>query len=47
MERSVLYAVIAVLVVGIAVGGFAWYDHQRNTLLEVNVGQHGLSVQKN
>jgi len=47
MERSALYAVIAVLVVGIAVGGFAWYNHQRNTLLEVNVGQHGLSVQKN
>ena len=47
MERSVLYAVIAVLLVGVAVGGFAWYDHKRNTLLEVDVGKHGLSVQKN
>lgn len=47
MERSVLYVVVAVLLVGIAVGGFAWYDHKRNTVLEVNVGQHGLSVQKN
>jgi hypothetical protein len=47
MERSVLYGVIAVLLVGIAVGGFAWYDHKRNTVLEVGVGGHGISVQKN
>jgi hypothetical protein len=47
MERTVLYVVIAVLLIGIAVGGFAYYDHKRNTVLEVNVGPHGLTVQKN
>jgi hypothetical protein len=47
MERSVLYVVLAVLIIGIGIGGFAWYDHKRNTLLEVDVGTHGVSVQKN
>ena len=47
MERSVLYVIIVVLLVGIAVGGFAWYQHKQNTLLEVGVGNHGISVQKN
>ena len=47
MERSVLYVIIAVLVVGIGVGGYAWYDHKRDTVLELNVGQSGISVQKN
>jgi hypothetical protein len=47
MSRNVLSVIVVILVVVIAVGGFAWYDHQRRTVLEVNVGQHGLSVQKN
>ena len=47
MSRNALYAVIFVLLAGIAVGGFAYYQHERNTLLEVSVGQHGLTVQKN
>lgn len=47
MERSILYVIIAVLVVGIGVGGYAWYDHKKSTVLEVNVGQGGISVQKN
>ncbi len=47
MSRNALYAVIAVLVVGIGVAGFAYYQHQQSTLLEVNVGAHGLSIQKN
>jgi hypothetical protein len=47
MSRSALYAVVAVLLVGIGVAGFAYYQHQQNTLLEVNVGSHGLSIQKN
>ena len=38
---------IAVLVVGIGVAGFAYYQHKQNTLLEVNVGQHGVTIQKN
>jgi hypothetical protein len=47
MSRSVLYVVIAVLVVGIGVLGFAYYDHKRNTVLEIDVGPHGITVQKN
>jgi hypothetical protein len=47
MSRNALYAVIAVLVLGIGVAGFAYYQHKQNTLLEVNVGSHQLSVQKN
>ena len=47
MSRNLLYLVIIVLVVGIGVAGFAYYQHQRNTLLEVNVGTHGISIQKN
>lgn len=46
MERNVLYIVIVVLVLGIGIGAFAWYQHRQNTLLEVNVGNHGLSVEK-
>jgi len=42
-----LLASIAVLVVGIGVAGFAYYQHKQNTLLEVNVGQHGVTIQKN
>ncbi len=47
MSRTALYVVIAVLVAVIGVAGFAYYDHKRNTLLEVDVGKAGISVQKN
>ena len=47
MGRNFLYVVIAAPVVGLGAAGFAYYEHKRNTLLEVNVGQHGISVQKN
>ncbi len=47
MSRNALFAVLAILVVGVAVAGFAYYQHQQNTLLEVNVGPHSLSIQKN
>ncbi|MEJ0018724.1 MAG: hypothetical protein WDN25_19625 [Acetobacteraceae bacterium] len=42
-----MYVIIAVLVVGIGVGGYAYYDHKRNTVLEIGVGQDKISVQKN
>jgi len=45
MNRNALLAVLAILVVGVA--GFAYYQHRQNTLLEINVGQHALSIQKN
>ncbi len=47
MSRSALYAVIIILIAGIGVAGFAYYQHKQNTLLEVNVGQHSVSLQKN
>lgn len=47
MSRTGLYVVIAVLVVVLGAAGFAYYQHRQNTLLEVNVGQHGVSLQKN
>jgi cell division protein FtsL len=47
MSRNALSVLLIVLVVAIAAAGFVWYDHQRRTVLEVNVGDHGISVQKN
>jgi hypothetical protein len=47
MSRSALYAVIVILVAGIGVAGFAYYQHKQNTLLELSVGGHAVSVQKN
>jgi hypothetical protein len=39
--------VLIIVVVAIAIGGFAYYQHRQNTVLEVGVGTHTLSVQKN
>jgi hypothetical protein len=47
MSRTALYVVIVVLIAGIGAAGLAYYEHNRNTLLEVNVGGHAVSVQKN
>ncbi len=47
MSRTALYVVIAVLAGGLGALGIAYYEHQRNTLMEVNVGRHGITVQKN
>ena len=38
---------LIVIVVVIAGAGFAYYEHQQNTLLEIGVGGHTLSIQKN
>lgn len=46
MSRTTLYVVIAVLACGLG-GVIAYYEHQRNTLMEINVGHHGITVQKN
>ena len=47
MSRTALYVVIAVLVCGIGGTGIAYYEHQRNTLMEINVGNHGIEIKKN
>jgi hypothetical protein len=41
---AVIYVVIALVVGGV---GYAYYEHRQNTLVEVDVGSHQLSVQKN
>ncbi len=46
MSRNALYVVIAVLVCGIGAIGIAYYEHQRSTLMEINVGNHGIAVKK-
>jgi hypothetical protein len=43
-RNSVLLIVIIVIIAG---GVFAYYLHRQNTLLEVGVGGHTLSIQKN
>jgi hypothetical protein len=40
----VLYVVIALVTAG---AGYAYYEHRQNTLVEVDVGSHQLSIQKN
>ena len=47
MSRTGLYVVIALLLIGITAAGAAYYNHKRNTLLEIDVGSHGVTVQKN
>ena len=43
-RNSLLLIVIVVVIAGAA---FAYYQHRQNTLLEVGVGGHTLSIQKN
>jgi hypothetical protein len=45
MSRNV--ALLIVIIVVIAGAAFAYYQHRKNTLLEVGVGGHTLSIQKN
>jgi hypothetical protein len=43
-RNSLLLILIIVIIAGAA---FAYYQHRQNTLLEVGVGGHTLSIQKN
>jgi hypothetical protein len=45
MNRNGLLLIVIVII--IAGAGFAYYQHRQNTLLEVGVGSHTLSIQKN
>jgi hypothetical protein len=47
MSRAALSLLLIVLVVAIAAAGFVWCDDQRRTVLEVTIGDHDISVQKN
>jgi hypothetical protein len=39
--------VLLIVAVAIIVGGLAYYEHRQNTVAEVDVGNHSLSIQKN
>lgn len=48
MSRNALYAVIAVLVVGvIGFGIYTWRQESKPDGVEIRVDQNGLSVEKN
>jgi hypothetical protein len=43
-RNSLLLIVILVIISGV---GIAYYQHRQNTLVEVGIGNHTLSIQKN
>jgi hypothetical protein len=48
MNRNILYAVIAVLAVGVAVMGYRVYrQHQNAGGIDINIGNSGISIEKN
>ena len=48
MNRNVVYAVIAVLVVAVGVLGTLYYqERHREGRIEINLGNSGLTIQKN
>jgi len=46
MNRAVLVVIVA-LVIGIGAAGFVYYRHKQNTLVEMDIGSHSVSLQKN
>jgi hypothetical protein len=42
--KSVICLVIALAAAG---AGYTYYEHRQNTLVEIDVGSHQLSIQKN
>ena len=45
MNRNALYAVIAILAIGLAVVGWKLYDEQNKAGIAIEVGKGGLSVE--
>jgi hypothetical protein len=45
--RTVFYLASAVLFLGLGAAGFVYYQHRHNTLVELDVGSHSVSLQKN
>lgn len=47
MTRNTLYIVIAVLVAGVAVIGFMFYqERQKTTGVEIKIGESGISIEQ-
>jgi hypothetical protein len=47
VKGPVFYVVSAVLIVGIGAAGFVYYQRKHNTLVELDIGSHSVSLQKN
>ncbi len=47
MNRNSITLIVCVLVVAVAVLGYELYREQHRPGLEISVGQHSISVQKN
>ncbi len=47
MNRNNLYLIAGVLALAVAVLGYELYREQHRPGLEISVGQHSISVQKN
>lgn len=45
--RTVFYLAGAVLFLAVGAAGFIYYQHKHSTLVELDVGSHSVSVQKN
>jgi len=45
-NRSMSTIIFAAVFLVVAAGGFAYYQHRQNTLVEVTVGGSGLSIEK-
>ncbi|HTC10393.1 MAG TPA: hypothetical protein VK726_16625 [Acetobacteraceae bacterium] len=39
--------IVFVIALAAAGAGYAYYEHRQNTLVEVDLGSHQLSIQKN
>ena len=47
MNRNSIALIVGVLAVALAVLGYKLYREQHSSGVEINVGQHSISVQKN
>ena len=47
MNRNTLYAVVAILAIGLAVVGWRLYQEENKSGIEIEVGEGGLTVETN
>jgi predicted negative regulator of RcsB-dependent stress response len=44
MSRNALIAIIVVLIAGLAILGYVYYQDQQTTSIEMSVGEGGISI---
>jgi hypothetical protein len=48
MSRNTLYLVIGLLAVGVIVVGYLYYEESRQrTGIEIEIGEHGITIEEN